>query len=60
MLKDRTLVESGTLTDEVESLLDSAEPEGVFHDTRECSGKVLLAALLLASPPTPRPKTETR
>lgn len=60
MIMDRTSAETGTLTDEVESLLDSVEPEGVFHDTRECAGKSLLAALLLSSPPTPRPKTETR
>ncbi|MEV8309678.1 hypothetical protein AB0P36_20580 [Streptomyces flavidovirens] len=61
MLKDRILAESGTLTDEIESLLDPAEPEGVFHDTRECAAKTLLLGALLASPPTPRPKkTETR
>ncbi|MGX1883201.1 hypothetical protein [Streptomyces sp. NPDC055287] len=60
MIMDRTSAETGTLTTEVESLLDPAEPQGVFHDTRECEGKLLLAALLLISPPTPRPKTETR
>nr|WP_251020197.1 hypothetical protein [Streptomyces sp. ISL-98] len=58
---DRTSpVETAALTTQVEGLLDSAEPEGVFRDTRECKGAFLLLALLLASPPTPRPKTETR
>ncbi|NJP46135.1 hypothetical protein [Actinacidiphila epipremni] len=46
---------------EVEGLLDSAEPEGIYRDTRECGGGLLLAGLLLISPPTPRPtKTDAR
>ncbi|WP_433893401.1 hypothetical protein [Streptomyces sp. CA-111067] len=48
-------VESAALTVEVESLLDSPEPEGIYRDTRECGGGFLLAGLLLVSPPTPRP-----
>ncbi|WP_420803148.1 hypothetical protein [Streptomyces spiramyceticus] len=61
MIMDRTSpVETAALTTQVEGLLDSAEPEGVFRDTRECGGLLLLGALLLLSPPTPRPKTETR
>lgn len=54
-------VETAALAAEVEGLLDSAEPEGIYRDTRECKGAALLAALLLISPPTPRPaKTDTR
>ncbi|WP_329176514.1 MULTISPECIES: hypothetical protein [unclassified Streptomyces] len=54
-------VETATLAAEVEGLLDSAEPEGIYRDTRECFGGLLLAGLLLVSPPTPRPpKTATR
>ncbi|MFH8570157.1 hypothetical protein [Streptomyces sp. NPDC017993] len=59
MVTDRT-VETTALTAEVEGMLDSAEPHGVFRDTRECGGGLLLAALLLISPPTPRPKTDAR
>ncbi|GAA3170569.1 MULTISPECIES: hypothetical protein [Streptomyces] len=61
MTTDRiTSVESVTLAVEVEDLLDSTEPDGVFRDSRECAGAALLAALLLASPPTPRPKPDAR
>ncbi|MFF7198902.1 hypothetical protein ACFZAM_34990 [Streptomyces sp. NPDC008079] len=48
-------VESAVLAAEVEGLLDSAEPEGIYRDTRECGGGLLLVGLLLISPPTPRP-----
>lgn len=48
-------VETAVLAAEVEGLLDSAEPEGIYHDTRECGGGLLLVGLLLISPPTPRP-----
>jgi hypothetical protein len=48
-------VESAVLAAEVEGLLDSTEPEGIYRDTRECSGGLVLAGLLLISPPTPRP-----
>ncbi|OEJ55719.1 hypothetical protein BGK72_15450 [Streptomyces agglomeratus] len=58
---DRTSqVETTALNAEVEGLLDSAEPAGVFRDTRECKGALLLALLLLGSPPTPRPKTDPK
>ncbi|MBT2491772.1 hypothetical protein J7E96_25235 [Streptomyces sp. ISL-96] len=61
MIMDRTSpVETAALSAEVEGLLDSTEPEGVFRDTRECEGSFLLAALLLGSPPTPRPKTDPK
>lgn len=54
-------VETAALAAQVEGLLDSAEPEGIYRDTRECRGGLLLLGLLLISPPTPRaPKTATR
>ncbi|MFF4607732.1 hypothetical protein ACFY12_33965 [Streptomyces sp. NPDC001339] len=61
MVTDRTApAEAGALAAEVEELLEPAEADGVFRDTRECGGGLLLGALLLISPPTPRPKTDTR
>ncbi|NSC24052.1 hypothetical protein FM076_24045 [Streptomyces albus subsp. chlorinus] len=58
---DRTApAETTALASEVEGLMEAPEPDGVFRDSRECAGAALLAALLLASPPTPRPKTETK
>ncbi|ARF54017.1 hypothetical protein [Streptomyces gilvosporeus] len=61
MVTDRTApAETTALAAEVEGLLEPAEPDGVFRDTRECAGGLVLAGLLLVSPPTPRPKTETR
>ncbi|MGD3106014.1 hypothetical protein [Streptomyces sp. YGL11-2] len=58
MVTDRTApIETTALTTEVEGLLSPEEPDGVFRDTRECGDGLLLAALLLISPPTPRPKT---
>ena len=53
-------VETAVLAAEVEGLLDSAEPEGIYRDTRECHGGLLLLGLLLISPPTPRPKKDVR
>lgn len=44
------------MASDVESLLNPAEADGSFRDTAECGGALLLAALLLISPPTPRPK----
>ncbi|MGC0418210.1 hypothetical protein [Embleya sp. AB8] len=44
------------LAGEVEALLDTAEPDGTFHNTAECTGLLLLAGLLLLSAPTPQPK----
>lgn len=52
--------ETTGLATEVEALLNAAEPEGIYRDTRECSGASLLLGLLLASPPTPRPQKDTR
>ncbi|NLU67827.1 hypothetical protein [Streptomyces sp. HNM0574] len=43
------------MADDVESLLNQAEPDGTFRDSAECAGAVLLAGLLLLSPQTPRP-----
>ncbi|UQA96957.1 hypothetical protein [Streptomyces halobius] len=61
MVTDRTArTEMATLTTQVEGLIEPTEPDGVFRDTRECKSGLLLLALLLISPPTPRPKTETR
>lgn len=57
MVTDRTApIETAALAAEVEGLLEPAEPDGVFRDTRECGGVLLLAALLLLSPPTPGPR----
>lgn len=54
-------VRTTALANEVEGLLDSAEPEGIYRDTRECSGGLVLLGLLLISPLTPRPtKTDAR
>ncbi|MGP3986424.1 hypothetical protein [Streptomyces sp. 3N207] len=61
MPMDRTVQPDTTaLATEVEDLMSAPEPDGVFRDSRECAGAVLLAALLLVSPPTPRPKTDTK
>ncbi|WP_442814826.1 MULTISPECIES: hypothetical protein [unclassified Streptomyces] len=61
MSMDRTApAETTALTSEVEGLMNAPEPDGVFRDSRECGGAVLLAALLLLSPPTPRPKTDPK
>ncbi|GAA2949641.1 hypothetical protein [Streptomyces enissocaesilis] len=61
MIMDRTShTETAALTAEVEGLLDSAEPEGFFRDTRECQGGLALLGGFKSSPPTPRPKKETR
>jgi hypothetical protein len=55
MLTERK-TETAAMAADVESLLEPVEADGVFRDSRECAGAVLLAALLLVSPPTPRPK----
>ncbi|MFE0193299.1 hypothetical protein [Streptomyces sp. NPDC059008] len=61
MVTDRTApVETATLAAEVEGLLEPTESDGVFRDTRECAAALLLLGALLLSPPTPRPKTDTR
>ncbi|MGI5348649.1 hypothetical protein ACQEU8_10710 [Streptomyces sp. CA-250714] len=58
---DRTAPpDTAALAAEVEDLMSAPEPDGVFRDSRECAGAALLLALLLASPPTPRPKTDTK
>jgi hypothetical protein len=36
------------------------EPESAHRDTTECKSAALLLGLLLASPPAPRPKKDTR
>jgi hypothetical protein len=53
-------VETVDLAAEVEGLLDSPEPEGIYRDTRECKAGLLLLGALLASPPAPRPKKDAR
>ncbi|MBM4791885.1 hypothetical protein HXP44_07415 [Streptomyces sioyaensis] len=61
MVTDRTApVETATLAAEVEGLLEPAEADGVYRDTRECTSALLFLGLLLISPPTPRPKTDNR
>jgi len=57
MASQLTAPVGAALAAEVEDLLGSAEPEGIYRDTRECTGILLLAGLLLLSPPTPRPKS---
>lgn len=56
MLPVETPTTTEHLTSDVESLLNPAEADGTFRDTAECGAGLLLAALLLISPPTPRPK----
>jgi hypothetical protein len=43
---------------DIEAVLDPAEPDGVYRDSRECAALALEggAIKLLLSPPTPRPK----
>jgi hypothetical protein len=48
-------VETTALAAEIEGLVESAEPEGIYRDSRECAGGLLLVGLLLLSPPSPRP-----
>ncbi|TJZ58901.1 hypothetical protein FCH28_01725 [Streptomyces piniterrae] len=61
MVTDRTArIETEALAAEVDGLVEPTEPDGVFRDTRECGAGLLLLGLLLISPPTPRPKTDTR
>ncbi|MFJ5036827.1 hypothetical protein [Streptomyces parvulus] len=57
--KDKVLKEvSRTENIEIDAVLDPAEPDGVFRDSRECAALALQsgAGNLLLSPPTPRPK----
>ncbi|AOW90436.1 hypothetical protein ACFY1G_11705 [Streptomyces olivaceus] len=43
---------------DIDAVLDPAEPDGVFRDSRECAALALQSGggNLLLSPPTPRPK----
>ncbi|WP_371673569.1 hypothetical protein OG985_41425 [Streptomyces sp. NBC_00289] len=43
---------------DLEAVLDPAEADGVFRDSRECAALALSSGTtsLLLSPPTPRPK----
>ncbi|MGV9558273.1 hypothetical protein [Streptomyces sp. NPDC003401] len=49
---------TGLRADDLEAVLDPAEPDGVFRDSRECAALALAhgGGSLLLSPPTPRPK----
>ncbi|MFF9063411.1 hypothetical protein ACIRPQ_32860 [Streptomyces sp. NPDC101213] len=49
---------TGLRADDLEAVLDPAEPDGVFRDSRECAALALSSGggSLLLSPPTPRPK----
>ncbi|MFI9079776.1 hypothetical protein ACIGW8_25455 [Streptomyces sioyaensis] len=61
MVTDRTApVETATLAAEVEGLLEPAEADGVYRDTRECGSGLILLGFFLLSPSTPRPKTDNR
>jgi hypothetical protein len=53
-------VETADLATEVEELVDFAEPEGIYRDTRECGAKLALLGLLVAAPTPPRPKKDVR
>ncbi|MCF6523357.1 hypothetical protein [Streptomyces sp. JJ36] len=44
------------LAGDVDALLNPAEPDGVFRDSRECASLLLAKGAALLSPPTPRPK----
>ncbi|MBU6531351.1 hypothetical protein ACFUIW_32310 [Streptomyces sp. NPDC057245] len=57
--KDKVLEEViHTENIDIDAVLDPAEPDGVFRDSRECAALALQAGgtQLLLSPPTPRPK----
>lgn len=61
MLTERnTPIRTAPSTADVEALLEPVEADGVFRDSRECAGAVLLAGLVLLAPPTPRPKPQSR
>jgi hypothetical protein len=53
---DQVTPTAEALTEDVEALLEPAEPEGVFRDSSECLALLVLEGGLLLSPPTPRPK----
>lgn len=57
-VESRTTAPSDELTKDVETLLNPAEADGTFHDTRKCLGALLGGGHGggLLSPPTPRPK----
>ncbi|MCQ4203184.1 hypothetical protein AB0P07_26300 [Streptomyces sp. NPDC085944] len=56
--KDKVLEEVRTENIDIDAVLDPAEPDGVFRDSRECAALALQSGggNLLLSPPTPRPK----
>lgn len=57
--KDKVLEEvTRTENIDIDAVLDPAEPDGVFRDSRECAALALQSGggNLLLSPPTPRPK----
>lgn len=53
---DQVTPTTEALTEDVEALLNPAEPDGVFRDSSECAALLLIGGALLLSPPTPRPK----
>ncbi|MET7479955.1 hypothetical protein ABZT17_37115 [Streptomyces sp. NPDC005648] len=59
MASPQNILDEGLVLDiEVESVLDPAEPDGVYRDSRQCAALALSSGTtnLLLSPPTPRPK----
>lgn len=52
----RGAVRTPELAEDVETLLNQPEPEGVYRETEKCVGLLTLAGLILLSPPTPRRK----
>ncbi|MBG0857631.1 hypothetical protein I2W78_38740 [Streptomyces spinoverrucosus] len=48
----------GIQSTDIDAVLDPAEPDGVYRDSRECAALALNegGGSLLLSPPTPRPK----
>ncbi|NGO72378.1 hypothetical protein [Streptomyces boncukensis] len=45
-----------SLETDVDAALNPAEADGIFRDSRECAGLLLVVGGLLLSPPAPRPK----
>jgi hypothetical protein len=59
MASPQKIIEEVRVSDlDLEAVLDPAEPDGVYRDSRECAALALSSGTtsLLLSPPTPRPK----
>jgi hypothetical protein len=60
MRSDETVTKelTGIQSADIEAILDPAEADGVYRDSRQCAALAVFAGegVLLLSPPTPRPK----